>query len=794
MGLNDKINNAREALTDTKSRMIVIVLAVIAIFVLVVSYFKFRGATSSAGVGSAMTSAPSIVSIPGMGQPTREYAKLQEQENLDLAAEAARKGTSAMPTVVRSTYLDSGVSTDLSKQAGAASSAGCSVEELKLARSSGVNASELRCRGCSLSALNAAGFSAGELRAAGFSAKELRDAGYSIADLRTAGFGVEELAAASSAKELASSGFTVCELKKAKFSSEDMKVAGFSEDAIRGAGFGNDNKSSTGECDINKLQASRGKGIGADKFNKLGCSATALMAAGYAATEMKVAGFSASELKGAGFSVADLRKAGFGVADLHEACVSAKEAKDAGFSAAELAAVGFSVGELRDAGFSAQGLKEAGISAEDLRKAGFSAAELGKAGFKPEELKAAGYTDGELVRAGVVAGSAGSVVAEVSSCSVENLKKVRADGVKADELKKRGCSFSALKNAGFSLSELKAAGLTADELKAAGFSAGELLAANFSADELRQAGFANEALLQAGVAITNGGNSDTGVSALQDSLGRMGSEQFAGMSDQELDNFKRQQQAMMMQQANQLFSAWSMSPTQQYVQGEAATKTAQGSADNVQQGKSTPQTEAAAKAQQTALALKNSDVYKAGNVIFAVLDTEVNSDETSPVMATIIQGPLKDSKVIGNFQRVSDKLLLQFSVLSAPKLSTSIAINAVAIDPDTAKTALSSSVNNHYMLRYGTMLASSFVSGLGQAFQSAGGTSQATTVGTYITIPSLNLGQKAIVAAGNMAQQFGAAMAPNITMPPTVKVKAGVSIGLLLMADLLVPKNQQIGG
>lgn len=113
-----------------------------------------------------------------------------------------------------------------------------------------------------------------------------------------------------------------------------------------------------------------------------------------------------------------------------------------------------------------------------------------------------------------------------------------------------------------------------------------------------------------------------------------------------------------------------------------------------------------------------------------------------------------------------------------------------AIDPNTAKTALASSVDNHYMLRYGTLFATSFIGGLASAVQNAGAsTTTSATTGTVSTMPQLNMMQKLLVGLGAVGQQFGAAMASNTNMPPTVTVKAGTNIGLLLMSDLSVPKT-----
>ena len=48
--------------------------------------------------------------------------------------------------------------------------------------------------------------------------------------------------------------------------------------------------------------------------------------------------------------------------------------------------------------------------------------------------------------------------------------------------------------------------------------------------------------------------------------------------------------------------------------------------------------------------------------MFAVLDTSINTDEKSPIMATIVDGPLKGAKLIGGFSRVNQRVLLTFKL------------------------------------------------------------------------------------------------------------------------------------
>ena len=140
---------------------------------------------------------------------------------------------------------------------------------------------------------------------------------------------------------------------------------------------------------------------------------------------------------------------------------------------------------------------------------------------------------------------------------------------------------------------------------------------------------------------------------------------------------------------------------------------------------------------------------------------------------------------------MKDKLLITFSSLSTPWLNDSTTINAIAIDPDTARTAISGAVNHHYLLRYGSMFASSFLTGIASAITQSGATTQTPTAGTGTTTtthPKLDTHQKIMVALGNVGTQYGSNFSENFNTPPTVRVASGSGIGLLIMSDLKVPK------
>lgn len=184
-------------------------------------------------------------------------------------------------------------------------------------------------------------------------------------------------------------------------------------------------------------------------------------------------------------------------------------------------------------------------------------------------------------------------------------------------------------------------------------------------------------------------------------------------------------------------------------------------------------------------------LIKSGEILNAVLETAVNSDEPGPILAKVISGPLKGTRLIGSMQNVGEKVVLQFSTANMPNLSTSVKMSGVAVDPDTTRTALASDVNHHYFLRYGVMLGAAFLQGWANAIGR-----QNTTVstspfgGTTVTQGDLTSGQINKQALGQVGQQ----LANNVSqetqnMKPTVKVDSGIAIGILMMEDLVIKQN-----
>lgn len=783
-------------------------------------------------------SGPSIASVPGSDQESQAYVQDQNTQNQDEYHQAVKQGGSTVPTITRPSFIGNLSTFDASHHVCPMvhqgsyfkpDPAACTTSNLTLARKAGVNAEELRCQNCACPNLKAAGFNASDLKAAGFSAKalhqcgfslqqlimagfsgkDLKDAGFSAAQLKAAGFTAAQLRAAGfSAKQLKAAGFTAAQLKAAGFNAAQLKAAGFSAKQLKAAGFSAADLEAAGFSpnqlkaagftaaqlqaaglnagSLAKLKAARAQGISALALKDKGDQAAALEKAGYTAAELRNAGFSAAQLKRAGFGAKQLRAAGFDPSQLKSAGFTAAQLNDAGYTADELKASGFDAKALQAAGFTAADLKNAGFSAADLKNAGFNAAQLNDAGFNAADLKTAGFGANALHDAGFAA---------------SDLKDA---GFAAGQLKSAGFSAGDLMRAGYTPSQLgldtghgvlanpcsltslmraHAAGLSATALADEGCSAKALHAAGYSDAALKAAGFnvGNPATDSAQVADLGASATVQGVNANpeQQRMAKIQQLQAMQATISQRREMLQQMQGQMQAQAQQLLAQWSQISPQQYAksQKQSAAEAAR----------------LAAEKAGAALAAGQGPVLKAGDVFFAVLTTGINSDEPSPIMAKVVSGELKGAKLLGQFHRENDKVIISFSTLSLPSLKNTVSINAVAIDSRTAHTAVSGSVDNHYLLRYGSLFASSFISGYANAITNAGSTIFCLPGSACSqTQAKLNPSEKIAAALGNVGTQYANTMSDNFNTPPTVKIRSGTGIGILLMGDLQLPANAKL--
>jgi polyhydroxyalkanoate synthesis regulator phasin len=249
------------------------------------------------------------------------------------------------------------------------------------------------------------------------------------------------------------------------------------------------------------------------------------------------------------------------------------------------------------------------------------------------------------------------------------------------------------------------------------------------------------------------------------------------------DNAKLQ--TAFRQQAQELVGTWGSVNGQQLVISSKSKASSQGAAAAEAEAKE----KASDSKKKSEEQLATKSLVKAGDIVFAVLDTAVNSDQPGPVMATVVSEPLKGARLLGTLTQTPDgeRVTLTFTLMSKSDWASNISVNAVAINPDTARTALASDVDHHYILRWGSLFASNFLAGYSSAISTSGSTTMSSAGTTTTTMQALNPKDKVFVAFGKVGQAVSDVSGKWINRLPTVKVDAGVGIGLLFMADVPPP-------
>lgn len=730
--------------------------------------------------------------------------------------------------------------------------AGCDASKLAVLRKEGITAQVIQqTTGCPLGELKAAGFDAAALSRLGYTPQQLLAAGFTPDELKAElPVNASTIKAADcDANDLyrlrqkgvtalqikSSNGCNAATLKKAGYSAADLLNAGYTPDQLAQAGFSpaqiqsaiplSDESIKAADCDPAKLSELRKAGVSASRIRQLnGCSLAALKQAGYDAKSLANAGFTPEQLLMSGFTPDQLIHAGLSPASviaagrtadcsaaslkaahamgvlastikqtlgcnataLKNGGYTAEELRKAGFSAAELRNAGFTAAQLRDAGFTAKELEDAGFSAAELKNAGFTAAQLRAAEFSADQLKNAGFTPSELKQAGYSADA------------------MRKAGLTANQLKQLGYTADALKEAGYTVSELRQAGLTPTELSRAGFSPEQLLQGGFTNQDLQNAGIpiplSSVSGLQSMQQLSNASTVTAipGVTAatspmqtkeaanvkqLQDILNRQQSE----VASQRYQQAIQQRTSAMLSAANQSLQNWKNISPQIYVASTVAEKTT--TVSEVSQ--TTVTTTSGGRITLNGNAAEGQATIKTGDVIFAVLDTAVNSDEPGPILATIVSGKLSGTKLIGSFNLPAnaDKMIISFNTMSIPGLAHTVPVSAYAIDPDTARTALSSSTNHHYLVRYGSLFAATFLEGFGNAFQSANTTvTIGGTGGMTNTTVSNGIGrsvlENAVIGLATLGKNWGQVAQQQFNRPTTVQVCSGTALGILFTQDV----------
>ncbi|MCP4024112.1 MAG: hypothetical protein GY729_19880 [Desulfobacteraceae bacterium] len=176
-------------------------------------------------------------------------------------------------------------------------------------------------------------------------------------------------------------------------------------------------------------------------------------------------------------------------------------------------------------------------------------------------------------------------------------------------------------------------------------------------------------------------------------------------------------------------------------------------------------------------------LVKPGDVFYAVNNQTLNSDIPAGVgTATILSGNLKNARVIGRFSQENEHLVLEYNKLVMPD-GTFYNITGYAVDPSNLSAGVRTSVDHHYIQRWGGLLAASFLEGFGQAVEQSGSTSIFSLDSNSVvqTYPEYDTGEQAWVAAGKIGEKLADQVANNFNRSPTVILNTGEPIGVLII-------------
>ena len=202
---------------------------------------------------------------------------------------------------------------------------------------------------------------------------------------------------------------------------------------------------------------------------------------------------------------------------------------------------------------------------------------------------------------------------------------------------------------------------------------------------------------------------------------------------------------------------------------------------NIKQGQ--PVANAAA---EQAMQNRSTTMALAGHISFAMLDIGVNSNEKSPIEATIEGGRFHGARLLGSFKREHQVVVMQFSIMTFN--GQSYPINAYAISAKNARVGMATTVNNHVLYRYGWLFAGALLQGMNQALQDANQTVIAGS-GYAMLTHQLNNGQILEQAAGNIGNVMVPIAENRFNTPPTVRVPAGTGMGILFMSPVKEPSH-----
>ncbi|MCB9982877.1 MAG: type IV secretion protein DotG [Rhodospirillales bacterium] len=182
----------------------------------------------------------------------------------------------------------------------------------------------------------------------------------------------------------------------------------------------------------------------------------------------------------------------------------------------------------------------------------------------------------------------------------------------------------------------------------------------------------------------------------------------------------------------------------------------------------------------------------AGEIVYAQMLTEANSDVPGPVLAQILSGPLKGSRILGTFEVQSDFLTLNFDTVVYQ--DESVSIDGIALDPETTLPGMATEVDHRYFKRIVLPAATSFVQGFSSAIGKTATVTVVTDGGTVVDAEEQpDNTEEVAIGVEEMGEKLGELLDEMAGETKVlVKIHAGTPFGILFLEPVVVGEGDGV--
>ncbi|MCW5679546.1 DotG/IcmE/VirB10 family protein [Agrobacterium sp. GD03638] len=200
---------------------------------------------------------------------------------------------------------------------------------------------------------------------------------------------------------------------------------------------------------------------------------------------------------------------------------------------------------------------------------------------------------------------------------------------------------------------------------------------------------------------------------------------------------------------------------------------------------------------------KMTMLARTGDVIFARLDRSFNSDDPgAPIIVSLDDviydpargtrnGPLTGMRLVGQISYSDNQAAISFTQI-VTNTGAQFPVTAIAVSESQARTGIAADVDKHTLQRYSGLFLSSIIQGVGQVGQQLVQNNRNIAVSDGVIVSGrnpVNYGEAALAALQPLGQSLSQAAAKNFSRPPTMSAPAGMGLGVVFLAPVVIPQG-----